>query len=149
MPEDEGEIVAVAEVVDEFELELALLAEPEPLLVVMGGMGLSRPTSTTSMFTTDEEHFVVVSLSPPFVLRFCGDNADWLAVFALSDDSDPDEAGGGGNDVSGEFVAEAFDDEVDVEDMELATVICGCIEANVCGDIRDKWGDKCANDMCG
>lgn len=125
------------------DVEALLLTGPELLLMADKG-GLSRPTSTTSMLTIDDEHLLLlasVSLSPLLeVVRFCGDNADWVAEFS---------EGGGGRPVSGEFVAEAFEDEVDVEDMELATVICGCIEANVCGDMRDKCGDKWARDICG
>lgn len=100
------------------------------LFVAIEGMGLSRPTSTTSIFV--EEHFAKfesISLSL-LVVRFCGDSDCCGGAEEFSD--------GGGSDVSGEFVAEALEEVVDVEDNELATDICGGIVAIVCGDMRDK-----------
>lgn len=116
----------------------------EPLFVVAAaiviGMGLSRPTSTTSMFA--EEHFVAEereSLSPLPVVRFCGD-CGAIEADELSE--------GGGKEVKGEFVAETLEDVVEVEDIAFDTDICGFIVAIVCGDMRDKCGDRCVKCKC-
>lgn len=117
-----------------------------PLLVVavvfIVGTGLSRPTSNTSIFA--EEHFVAdesESLSPLTVVRFCGDS-DCGAI-------ETDELNeGGGREVRGEFVADTLEDVVDVDDIEFATEICGFIAAIVCGDMRDKCGDRCVSCKC-
>lgn len=108
-----------------------------PLFVVVAvefimGMGLSRPTSTTSIFV--EEHFAVDardSLSPLAVVRFCGDSD--CGAFEIDELNE-----GGGREVKGEFVADILDDVVEVEDIEFDTDICEFIVAIVCGDIRDK-----------
>lgn len=118
------------------------------VVVFIMEMGLSRPTSTTSIFT--DEHLVALktgSLSPfalllllvvvlVAVVRFCGDN-------------DCGSGGGGGKELSGELVAERFEDvDVDVEDIEFAADICGFIVAIVCGDMRDKCGERCVSCKC-
>lgn len=80
-------------------------------------------------------------MSPFVLVRFCGDCG------AITTD---EFCEGGGSGVKGEFVADTFDDvvDVDVDDIEFDTVICGFIVAIVCGDMREKCDDRWVNCKC-